>query len=440
MRKKINLLSILILFAIACAYSQEENLQETAFADVSADVIDEDTYTYYSVKPFSGKDFQHWSVSIGLGLNQPLADMTPDYDHVLKNIAKHWSLGGSVEYIVNPSFNFGLGYFYSITSMSDNKGSFVSKMHHVYPYFGINMLNYALFNRNRRWEFWISLGAGSMHMNSTLNHTYNPSLTLYTPQGELITEDIWNDPDRRIGVEQTKKWNPFIPVGLELSYNITPQVAVALKYNHIFYSNDYLEGGVKLRDHGDDRYQRRNYSYAGSANDQLQNVMLSLRWDITKKGEKHMRKADWGEYKEYKQEKKSNNKPTEPARIDTVVVVNQMAPDVSMKCPEPTVSIYFDFDKYSFTKEALLVISQIAEKMLQDESLLLEIRGYTDIDGSDEYNDVLSQRRADATKEELVSKWGISADRISANGKGKMRVPDRSYHHISRRCEFIFRY
>ncbi len=46
------------------------------------------------------------------------------------------------------------------------------------------------------------------------------------------------------------------------------------------------------------------------------------------------------------------------------------------------------------------------------------ISGYTDRIGSDKYNQKLSERRASAVKDYLVSK-GISANRLSAVGKGK---------------------
>jgi OOP family OmpA-OmpF porin len=46
------------------------------------------------------------------------------------------------------------------------------------------------------------------------------------------------------------------------------------------------------------------------------------------------------------------------------------------------------------------------------------ITGYTDRIGSDKYNQKLSERRANAVKDYLVTK-GISANRLSAEGKGK---------------------
>ena len=361
--------------------------------------------------------------------------MTPDYGHMFKNLGDHWSLGANVEYTLNPGFSMGLGYMYSRTSLEDVGAAFTSSLHHVYPFLGINFLNYALYNRNRKWDFWITVGVGAVHTNSEILYVYDPDNPYYAPSGELITEEIWNHPDWEIGYGQTKRWGVVVPVGFELSYNITKQVAIGLKYTHFLYTHDYLEGGVKLKDHRDDKYGRKNYAYQGSSNDHLSNFLLTVRWDIAGEGKTHMRKVGWKAFHE------RDRQPETPARVDTVVMqVPLIVAEEALicPCPEPSYAIYFDFDKYNFTPEAYLVISQVAEKMIADESLGLEIYGYTDIDGTEKYNEVLSLRRAEATKDELVNKWGISADRISASGEGKMRVPDRNYHHVSRRCELIF--
>lgn len=83
---------------------------------------------------------------------------------------------------------------------------------------------------------------------------------------------------------------------------------------------------------------------------------------------------------------------------------------------------FFDFDKYDLNdlrpggKQRLdKLVSTIADK---GRIVSLNIVGHTDRLGSDEYNNKLSELRADTIKRYLVSQ-GISADVITAHGVGK---------------------
>ena len=75
--------------------------------------------------------------------------------------------------------------------------------------------------------------------------------------------------------------------------------------------------------------------------------------------------------------------------------------------------------------------------MKTDQSLCVEVRGYCDYMGNNPYNNLLSQRRSDRVKAEMVKIWGIPADRIIANGKGKVLEPKIKYR-PNRRCDFFF--
>ena len=69
--------------------------------------------------------------------------------------------------------------------------------------------------------------------------------------------------------------------------------------------------------------------------------------------------------------------------------------------------------------------------------LLVEIRGFCDYTGTDEYNLQLSNVRAERVKKELVEVHGIDAKRIGTNGKGRIIEPKAKYR-PNRRVEFHF--
>jgi outer membrane protein OmpA-like peptidoglycan-associated protein len=63
-------------------------------------------------------------------------------------------------------------------------------------------------------------------------------------------------------------------------------------------------------------------------------------------------------------------------------------------------------------------LARLAGIIISHPGLKLQIEGYTDNVGSDEFNLRLSQKRADAVREYLASQ-GINPDNISSQGYGK---------------------
>lgn len=100
-------------------------------------------------------------------------------------------------------------------------------------------------------------------------------------------------------------------------------------------------------------------------------------------------------------------------------------------------AVYFDFDRIDLDNPALITISKIAAKLKADPTLFVEVRGYCDYMGNSPYNNLLSQRRSDRVKSELVKIWGIPFDHVISNGKGKVLEPRIKYR-PNRRCDFFF--
>lgn len=104
---------------------------------------------------------------------------------------------------------------------------------------------------------------------------------------------------------------------------------------------------------------------------------------------------------------------------------------------EEAPAVYFGFDQINLDESALETIRRIAMKMKSDATLFVEVRGYCDYMGNNPYNNLLSQRRSDRVKAELVNVWSIPTDHIIANGKGKVIEP-RTKYRPNRRCDFFF--
>ncbi|MBQ2076741.1 MAG: PD40 domain-containing protein [Bacteroidales bacterium] len=74
-------------------------------------------------------------------------------------------------------------------------------------------------------------------------------------------------------------------------------------------------------------------------------------------------------------------------------------------------NIYFDFDKSDITDKYKETLDKLSEYMKDNPGCKIEIGGHTDNVGSDEYNMLLSGRRARAVKDYLVAK-GVKQDKV----------------------------
>ena len=81
--------------------------------------------------------------------------------------------------------------------------------------------------------------------------------------------------------------------------------------------------------------------------------------------------------------------------------------------------VLFDVDKYDVRPKAEEVLKNLAIVLKEMDVKNFEIDGHTDSDGSDEYNQVLSEKRANSVKNFLVSQ-GVTAE-ITTKGYGESK-------------------
>jgi OOP family OmpA-OmpF porin len=104
-----------------------------------------------------------------------------------------------------------------------------------------------------------------------------------------------------------------------------------------------------------------------------------------------------------------------------------------------THAIKFDVNKYELKPESISVIRELYNYLKANAADKLEIGGHTDNDGTEEYNLKLSQSRADAVRNQLVS-MGIDKSRLLTKGYGQSKPIDvrntPEAKAINRRVEF----
>ncbi|MDO8526105.1 MAG: OmpA family protein [Deltaproteobacteria bacterium] len=80
--------------------------------------------------------------------------------------------------------------------------------------------------------------------------------------------------------------------------------------------------------------------------------------------------------------------------------------------------IRFDFDKYNIRAESLPIVQKDVAELKSYKNVDITIVGHTDGKGTDAYNQVLSDRRADAVMKYFISQ-GVNGDRMKSVGKGE---------------------
>ncbi|MBL7802870.1 MAG: PD40 domain-containing protein [Saprospiraceae bacterium] len=107
-------------------------------------------------------------------------------------------------------------------------------------------------------------------------------------------------------------------------------------------------------------------------------------------------------------------------------------------------NVYYDFDQANMREESMPELQKLLRMLSDNPEFKVEVAAHTDTQGSDEYNLLLSQRRAEAVVTWLM-RQGIQRDRLLARGYGETRpvrpcsdaVPCSEVdHQMNRRTEF----
>jgi len=99
----------------------------------------------------------------------------------------------------------------------------------------------------------------------------------------------------------------------------------------------------------------------------------------------------------------------------------QIERELKQKGQAEVYGIYFDFASDKIKPESEPVLREIADALNHNPAWKLRVEGHTDNIGGDDYNTNLSQRRAEAVKLALVSRYHIAADRLTPQGFGATR-------------------
>ena len=126
--------------------------------------------------------------------------------------------------------------------------------------------------------------------------------------------------------------------------------------------------------------------------------------------------------------------------------VAPVAAPVQPVAPAPTTArtylVFFDFNRADLTGRAREIIGEAAQNLRRVQSTRIEVAGHADRSGSPQYNQRLSQRRAEAVASELVAR-GVNRGDIGVTAFGESRplvaTADGVREPQNRRVEIVLR-
>ncbi|MBQ0734308.1 PD40 domain-containing protein [Aquimarina celericrescens] len=108
--------------------------------------------------------------------------------------------------------------------------------------------------------------------------------------------------------------------------------------------------------------------------------------------------------------------------------------------------IYFDLNKFLIRPDAEVELQQIIAALKEYPQLKIDVRSHTDSRADDNYNMLLSEKRAKSTIKYIIEKGGIDPSRVTGRGYGETALVNKcsngvecsdEEHQLNRRSEFI---
>lgn len=400
-------------------------------------------------------EFDKWSLEVNGGFNKPMAPLTPGYLSPTLNIG-HVDLG--VRYMFNEKFGLKLDYGFGSFKESEGEPSFDTK------YYRLNLQGVANIGRIMNFESFTRSFGLLLHGGAGIGNV-NPEENLYND----FTDDVYN----------------FI-------FGITPQIKLS---NNISLVGDIstilngrqtvsFDGASVIRPSQDNGFYGANGTwwtgtlglqfYLGSSEQHADWFIAADKYATKEElatqinGIKDMLKDSDGDgVPDY-----LDKEPNTPvgARVDssgaTMDSDGDGTPDHLDKCPflpgpastggcpieevkeevdffkkainDGYVNVYYAFDSSKPLGYSASASNYVSNFMKRNPGVKMEIKGYADELGPEDYNMKLSESRAKAVYDLLVSS-GVDASRLSFKGYGEDTSVDKSSadaRQLARRASF----
>lgn len=194
-------------------------------------------------------------------------------------------------------------------------------------------------------------------------------------------------------------FSPNLRLGAQLNAQVAKNVALNLEYR-ADNTNDQFNGKIKTTGHHD-WYSSIYLGVSLVLPDSKSKVIVKDNTDEINALNKRINELQT-------ENEALKNRPAQIKEVTKTVVEKEVV----------LPNVIFNFDKSNITKQQKANVKSIADYMKANPDTKVTITGYASPEGNKDYNQKLSEKRAQAVADMLVKKYGISADRITTAGGG----------------------
>lgn len=354
----------------------------------------------YAQENMSGDTtYNKWTIEGGIGFTKPYHQLSYGY----RTNTPDFFVGElGARYMLNEFFGLKLGLGYNSFSEGDNSLDFSTKQYHASLQGVINM------GRLLRFEDWTNTFGLLAHAGGGVGYLDYEADDTYTDYvGHVLG-----------GLTGQVKLSPRVSLNLDVTgmYNIRQGFTFNGGSGDSYDDNTpvVFNGTVGLavalgknKTHAD-WYLREETLFDG-LNARITHLESRLEEAERTGPERDSRISDLGTKLNDLDRKVSTTPP--PPKVDLNELIAQLM-------NEGYINIYFDFNSTKIQEQDAGSINALRTYMKTNPDANVRLQGYADEKGTEEYNQRLSQRRADAVAKLLVES-GIDTTRITAEGKGE---------------------
>ena len=357
----------------------------------------------------NAQEYNKWSVDVNFGANKPTVGFTSGYS---TRTPSFWTLNGGVRYMFNNKFGLRLGGGYDSFVEGKNSSKFNSNI------WNVNLQGVANLGRVLSFEDW--------------------------------TRDLGLLAHAGVGIGQLK--GDYIPKADNIGFvtaGLTPQVRLSNRVTLLVDGSAYLYARQNRTFDGKSKTTKRGFqglNFTGTIGLQvaLGKNLVHADWysqavndnelsERLAKAENNV--AELAKRLDNKEDKmvdtNGNRVPDEVENYinekygslanqnqGTSTSTNYSGESARELIEKGYINVYFDFNSSAPQKSSLWAVDFVANYLKQNSGASVKVIGYADEKGSENYNQKLSNKRAEVIKKLLVDR-GINGSQLSFEGRGE---------------------